>query len=511
MSSPENRASNLRGGMRFFFLVISFWAGAVVMALELTGARLLMPLFGMGVQVWTVVIATSLGALAFGYWIGGKIADARPSVVTLAVTLLLAGVSLVFVRVFGRDIPGVFQGVGHVGGACCSAIFILVAPLVLLGMVQPVLARLLVRTAAQTGTVVGGLMAAGSIGGIFGAVLTGLILIPHLGLSTTLLLLVIGTLAVTVGVLCVARQWTVTAAAIVIGVLGIVGGRTFKSGPQASGAMRVLEEVEGLYGDLEVLEYRGTRALACNGIFQTVLPTSSLGIARGTLIRGRDYVELIPYFRPGARKALLIGVGAGLHEQALTIYGIEVIGVEIDPAVIRLAAEYFDLAAEVTVADGRAFLVRDQQRYDAAIIDTFLGGTVPEHLYTKEAFELVDEHLNPDGVLVVRLIGYPEHPAICAVAQTLQIVFPHIQAVRSGIGNEIQHVFVFGSRAALELRGSERIKLGMYGFTGEELCDINTHGAAVLTDDRTGLALLSSDLVAEHRRNSLRLRRKPLW
>ncbi len=163
------------------------------------------------------------------------------------------------------------------------------------------------------------------------------------------------------------------------------------------------------------------------------------------------------------------------------------------------------------MVDGRGFLVRDERRYDAVIIDAFLGGCPPEHLYTREAFELVDEHLNPDGVLVVRLIGHPEHPAICAVARTLKAVFPYVQAVRGGIGDEIQHVFIFASRAALKLEGSERIELVMYGFIGEELCDISTDGAALLTDDRTGLSLLSSDLVAEHRRNSLRLRRKPLW
>jgi len=511
VESPENRSAKTSGWEKLFFLVTSFWAGTVVMSFELTGARLLMPLFGMGIQVWTVIIATSLAALAVGYWTGGKIADARPSVITLAVVLLLAAVSLVFVRVWGRNIPVVFQNMPLVVGACCSALSIVAAPLILLGMVQPVLARLLVRTAARTGTVVGGLMAAGTIGGIFGTALTGLILIPHLGLSKTMLVLVVGTLAVAVTALGVAGWWRVTAAVIVIGASVIVAGWTFKSGSQGAGVMRVLEEVEGLYGHLEVLEHRGTRALACNGIFQTVVPTSGLGIVRGTLIRGCDYVELIPYFRPGTRKALLIGVGAGLHERALTLYGIEVHGVEIDPAVIRLAARYFDLASEVMVADGRAFLVRDRQRYDAVIIDAFLGGSPPEHLYTKEAFELIDEHLNPEGVLVVRLIGYPEHRAICTVARTLQVVFPYIQAVRSGIGNEIQHVFIFASRTALELGGGERLELSMYGITGEELCDINTHNAAVLTDDRTGLALLSSDLVAEHRRNSLRLRRKPLW
>jgi len=290
-----------------------------------------------------------------------------------------------------------------------------------------------------------------------------------------------------------------------------MAGWTLESGLQRVGVMRVLEEVDGLYGHLEVLEHRGTRALACNGIFQSVVPTFGLGVVRGTLIRGRDYVELIPYFRPGARKALLIGVGAGLHERALALYGLEVHGVDIDPAVIRLATEYFDLAAEATVADGRAFLVRDERRYDAVIVDAFLGGIPPEHVYTKEAFELTDEHLSPDGILVIRLIGHPKHPAICAVARTLQDVFPYTVAVRSGIANELQDVFLFASRTTLELGAVERLELGMYGFTGEEFCNINTRDADLLTDDKSNLVLLSVELVAEHRRNSLQLRKEPLW
>jgi len=511
VASPKDRAADQHGGMKIFFWIISFWAGATIMAFELVGARLLMPLFGTGIQVWTIVITTSLAALAVGYWTGGKIADALPSAITLAVILLLVTVSLVFVQVSGLNIPTVFQNMPLVVGACCSAISILAAPLILLGMVQPVLVRLLIRTVARTGTVVGGLMAAGTIGGIFGTALTGLILIPYLGLSKILLVLVVGTLAVAVAALSISRRLLITATAIVICVCSIMAGWTLESGSRGVGVMRVLKEVESLYGHLDVLEHHGTRVLACNGIFQTVVPTFGLGIVRGTLIRGRDYVELIPYFRPGARKALLIGVGAGLHERTLALYGLEVYGVEIDPAVIRLATEYFDLAVEVTVADGRAFLVRDQERYDAVIIDTFLGGTPPEHLYTKEAFELVNEHLNQNGMIVVRLIGHPEHPAIQAVARTLQDVYPFIATVRNGIANELQDVFLFASRAALELGSSERLELGMYGFTGEELCDINTQGAALLTDNRSGLTLLSSDLVVEHRRYSLRLRREPLW
>ncbi len=481
------------------------------MCFELVGARLLMPVFGMGMEVWAAVIATTLGALAAGYWIGGRIADARPAASTLSVVLLLAGVFVMSVRTWGRSITTAFGNMSLAWGACVSAVVILAGGLCLLGMVQPILARLLLRTTARAGRVVGGLMAAGTVGGIFGTIVTGLFLLPRLGVSKTQLIVSAVTMALAVLLLVSGRRVKAAGAAVIVVGLTVGAGLILPVRHEAQGPMRVVEEVEGRYGYLEVLEHHGTMALVCNGIFQTVLPASGLGLTRGTLIRGRDYIELIPYFRPGTRTALLIGVGGGLHAQSLASYGIEVHGVEVEPAVISLAVEYFGLPAEVTVADGRAFLARQQRQFDTIILDAFVGGAAPDHLFTKEAFEQMVEHLNPDGLLAIRLIGHPEHRAVRAVARTVEEVFSHTVAVRSGIGSELQHVFIFAGRHALELGGVELAELAGYGFTGEEMCDIDTAGAAVLTDDKSALMLMSSDIVAAHRKNCLRLRREPLW
>jgi spermidine synthase len=462
-------------------------------------------------EVWAAVIATTLGALAIGYWIGGRTADARPTVSTLSAVLLLAGVFVMSVRIWGRTITTAFGNMSLAWGACVSAALILAGGLCLLGMVQPILARLMVRTTTRAGRVVGALMAAGTVGGIFGTIATGLFLLPRLGASKTQLIVSVVTMALAILLLVGGRRLKAAGGAVIVAGLTVGAGLILPVRHETRGPMRVVEEVEGRYGHLEVLEHHGTVALVCNGIFQTVLPTSGLGIMRGTLIRGRDYVELLPYFRPGVRTALLIGVGGGLHAQSLAFYGIEVHGVEVEPAVIPLAVEYFGLAAEVTVGDGRAFLTRQQRRFDAIVLDAFVGGAAPEHLFTKEAFEQMGEHLNQDGVLAIRLIGHPEHRAICAVARTVEKVFGHTVAVRSGIGSELQHVFIFAGRQALELGGVELAELAGYGFTGEEVCDINTAGAALLTDDKSALMLMSSDIVAAHRENCLRLRREPLW
>lgn len=298
---------------------------------------------------------------------------------------------------------------------------------------------------------------------------------------------------------------------IILVILAVVNKSYVEKASRPLGEMHVLEEVDGLYNHLKVIEYHGTRALISDGTFQTIIPFSGLGIIKGSLISSRDYIELIPYFRPKIRTGLLIGTGAGLHIRSLALYGIDVRGVDIDPAIISLAEKYLDLTAEITIADGRDFLLRDKQKYDTIIIDAFIGGTVPEHLYTRESFKLVEEHLKPGGVFVVRLIGHPEHPAIQAVARTITDVFPYIVALQSGIANELQHIFIFASRTNLELAAGKSYELSKYGFTGEEFCDINTRNAVLLTDDKSNLSLLSEDIAAGYYRNSLSLTKELLW
>ncbi len=500
------------------------WCGGAVMGFELAGARLLMPAFGMGLDVWAAAISATLVALAAGYAAGGWLADARPSGTVLAAILLAAGCWLLALGGAGRRVVAATGGLPPAAGVWCSAVAVLVPPLVALGMVQPFLARLMLRATERTGKVVGGLLAAGTVGGVSGTVLTGLVLLPRLGLTVTLLTWGGGTMVAATALMLASRRVAAAAAGAVAAAL-VVGGAWCVGPPGVeAGPMRVLERVEGFYGELEVVEHRGTRMLLCNGIVQTAMPATGMGITRGTLLRGRDYTELIPYLRPGARKALVIGLGAGLHARMLATYGIETRCVEIDPEVVRLAAEHFGLAASVTTCDGRAFLKRRRRGapFDAMVLDAFLGGTAPEHLFTVEAFTEMMWGLvhagtdvsgttvfSANGVLVVHLIGRPQHPAVRAVARTLGAVFPHTMAVRSGVADELQHIYLFASHQPLRVPHSG--ELAAHGFTGDEVCSVETEGAALLTDDRTCLALLSRDLVAEHRRQSLAVVRRPTW
>jgi hypothetical protein len=285
-------------------------------------------------------------------------------------------------------------------------------------------------------------------------------------------------------------------------------GSSGKGGPEG---FRLLASVQGTHGRLEVLESPRLRVLACDGVIQTAVPVGGEHRLPGALIRGRDYVGLIPYYRPKARDALLIGLGAGLHVQSLATDGINVHSVDIERAVVPLAERYFGFAGEITVADGRAFLEHTRRQFDAIILDTFQGGTMPQHLYTKEAFEQASKRLRAGGVLVVHVIAPPQHPATGTIARTLGVVFPETVTLRSGHGNGVQHIYLFASRSPLALRTEERLRLDAYGFTGDEFFDPCTESAPVLTDDNNRLDQLCEALACEHRKRSIKTLGRTSW
>jgi hypothetical protein len=252
----------------------------------------------------------------------------------------------------------------------------------------------------------------------------------------------------------------------------------------SSASWRVLKRTKGPCGWLEVVEGPQGRAILCEGTVQTLIPSAGLGPAAGMLIRGRDYTGLLPYFRPQTRRALLIGVGGGLHAQALAVYGIKTQGVDVDPAMIALAREYLGLTIDVEIVDGREFLARTPSRYDAIVLDAFAGDAPVKHLHTPAAFSLMADHMEPEGVLVVHAIGPPQDATMQVLARALEGVFSHVVAARSGLADERQHVYLFASRRPLELLPEHRRTLESYGFTGNELYTIGTRQTPPVADNQ---------------------------
>ncbi|MFP3945185.1 MAG: spermidine synthase [Alphaproteobacteria bacterium] len=105
-------------------------------------------------------------------------------------------------------------------------------------------------------------------------------------------------------------------------------------------------------------------------------------------------------------KAVVIGMGGGRITWYLShfIPEMEVTGVELDPKIVRIAGEYFDVQEgpnlKIVTRDGRIFMRRTKERYDYIVVDAYRGAFVPFHLLTQEFYQLLEERLEPGGVVV---------------------------------------------------------------------------------------------------------------
>ena len=86
------------------------------------------------------------------------------------------------------------------------------------------------------------------------------------------------------------------------------------------------------------------------------------------------------------------------------------------------------------VADGRSFLMRDNDRWDMVLIDAYRGPFVPFHLLTKEFYTLVKSRLAPGGVVVQNI--EPSTMLFDSATTTLNSVFPSIDLYDGG-GNVV--------------------------------------------------------------------------
>ena len=133
---------------------------------------------------------------------------------------------------------------------------------------------------------------------------------------------------------------------------------------------------------------------------------------------------------PEPRRVLIVGLGGGTLAMALAELFPEatIDGIEIDPAVVRVAEQFFgfDPGPTITVheQDARVFTKRALLRnasYDLIMLDAFNGDYIPEHLMTKEYLEETKQLLAPNGVLVANTFSISDlydHESI-----TYQIVF----------------------------------------------------------------------------------------
>lgn len=398
--------------------VIIFCSGALVMVLEMVGARVLAPHVGTSAVVWTSLIGVVLACLALGGYMGGRLADRRLSRRTLAGLLVCCALSCALTalchQAVGEAAGRHFRSLQ--GAAVAAALGIFALPGFCLGMVSPYIIRLRMAALETAGATVGRLYALSTAGSIVGTFLGGFILISWLPGRVILWGVTLG-----MGLLSLSAEFRRPGKRLLL-LLVLLALALWDGGRTAAGGRQL---VESPYNSIRIMDGRDgdrpVRLMATDpGFSQSGMYCDAPDELYFPYTR---YYALGPHAVPGARRVLMLGGGgysvpkwllsgrAGLEagELRCTV-------VELDPAMTRVAREYFALPDDdprlrIVHADARAFLERQDGQYDLVFVDVFNSCyTVPFHMGTVEAAARLRAAVAPGGALLMNVIGAAQGP-----------------------------------------------------------------------------------------------------
>jgi len=411
-SSPRpeigaERAARKAPGGGWLLHAVVFVCGGVLMGLEIVGSRMLAPYFGNSIFVWGSLISVVLAALSLGYWLGGLAADRWPRAAVLAGLIALPGVLIALLPFVYPNLNRAIAG-GDMGarlGPLVSSIFLFLVPSIFLGMISPFAVRLQARAVASVGTTAGGLYAVSTAGSIAGTLLTAFYLIAVAGVANIVHGLGLTLLAVAAALFLAGRRGGRAAATLAVLVALILLAWLGRSGAKEPG---VLLEKDSFYNHIKVAESGGLRYMDFENLRQSAMLLDDPTELR---LRYTRFLALPLVLRPEPKRVLILGLGGGSFPKRLhrDFPDLRVDVVDIDPAVVAVAKEYFqvpeDQRLRLHVKDGRRFVQETTERYDLIYLDAYNSDTIPFHLTTREFYREAASRLVPGGILVSNIIG----------------------------------------------------------------------------------------------------------
>ena len=432
--SPEPKLSD---ALRRYLYVTAAVTGAAIMVVEILGAKMLSPFVGMSHFVWTAQIAVTLVALATGYYAGGRLADRSQQLSRLFGAILVAAVYLAGTVLVCEPVAYWCLDFNLAVGSLLASAILFFLPLALLAMTGPFLIRVITLTVAGVGRNVGRLIAISTLGSFAGTLLVSYFALPLLPNSFTMYATAGALLLVSaVYFLVFSRNLKALLPAILLVAIAI-GFTSYQDFTRHYTWAIELFRGNSHFGQLQVIDGReGSRRYYLNdNLVQNIYdPDRKQSKATFTYM----LAALARAYTTNIHDVLCIGLGMGMVPMDFARHGARVDVVEINPAVLPVAKQYFGFQADqcrITFDDGRHFLNRCRKQYDVVVLDAFLGDSSPSHLLTKQAFASIKRVLRPGGSLVINSFGELEDGRdffAASLNRTLKAVFAGVRLHTTG-------------------------------------------------------------------------------
>lgn len=480
---PEERYS--AGELRLA-VVAAGVSGFVAMLYEVVWTRVLALVLGSSTHAFSIMLMTFIGGLATGaWWVGRWRRRGRTFDAFGWAEMALAGVLVVtmftyhllpyaFVRLGAMitRMPGhfaVYQGAQLL--VCVAVMFL---PAFCLGLTLPLVSRVATSELARTGRSVGLVFSVNTLGTVLGAAVTGLWLLPWLGLAGTFVLGIALNVLIAVAVLVRRSAWMFRG---ILGlgpvlVVGLVMAGTAGLGSKWSksfsmGLWRVhqpprdLRDYLGMVNEFDLRYHRdgagstvavNTWRNPANGRVELGLRVNGKADAttQGDLPTQMLLGHLPLLLRPEAAEVMVVGVGSGITvSSALTHPTVKrVDAVEISPEVCEAARREFgshnrgaleDPRVSVIIDDAKSFLKTAGRTYDVIVSEPsnpWMAGVAG--VFSLEFYETCRASLRPGGLMVQWVHIYESNnEALEMVLATYTAVFPFLTVWQSLPGDLI--------------------------------------------------------------------------
>ncbi len=422
------------GASAWRILGAAFLSGGLLLALEVVWFRFLLSFTPSSAWTFSVILAVVLLGIAAGGLVAAALLGRHTEAHRWAATVaLLAGFG---VAVSYASFPAVVPPMGAPALDTIAGYFRLGVPLMLpvcllSGLLFTLLGRALHAELGESTRAAGLLTLANTVGAATGALLSGFLLLPALGIERSLFVLaglygVVGFLALTPAPLPrerlpVALSGALLALALILFPFGLMANQFVPRivARWAAEAYRLVAYEEGLTETVMITERESFGRPESHR-----LVTNGMGMS-GTTYVGRRFMALYVWLpvalHPAPRRALQISYGLGTTSRALVetqeLERIDI--VDTSAAVLRLSAlaqetpsanPLADPRVKAHVEDGRFFLLTTSLQYDIITADPPPPKAAGiSSLYSREFFTLAHSRLAPGGFLTYWLPVYQMH------------------------------------------------------------------------------------------------------
>lgn len=454
------------------FLFALFLTGFLALALEVLYTKTLILFIGSSTYAFSLILIIFLLGLALGSWALSFFADRiERGYAYFGVFLGLIGFWLFLTLQFFEKVPfwylqilGSYESF-EFGATLLAqtfvALLIILPATFLMGIVFPLGIKLAAPDLKKFGQGIGTLYSANTLGGVFGSLVAGFVLLPAIGYSRTLTAILV-LYFILAGVFILKERdigWLVKGATVFFFIFFVIfaafsspwGKKNLTLGSFVYAPIylgygtdvvketierdQVLFYKEGL-SNVAVVKRGPITLLKVNG---KVDASNGIDDLESEILAG----VLPMIFHPDPKEVLVIGLGSGITLGSVNQFDAakRIDMVEIDPATIE-AAGYFkpfnhdalnDPRVKTILADGRNYMLLNEKKYDVISShpsNVWVAGNV--NLFTKEYYELAKSRLKDGGLMFQWIHVYSmDSENVRAVYKTFQEVFPQVYLFNS--------------------------------------------------------------------------------